>query len=221
MSKTFRERFLAAKIELQVGKGMRNTFASFNYRNKPMILEALKPLEEKYNFIVTTTSELINLDGRIFVKATAIATDVESNETLTSTSHAELQPKAGTKMSEPQLTGSSESYAGKYALGNLFGLDDNEDLDSIDNTGKPTVTAKETIEHQAPKGDSKQETIANMRAEMIRTDISNFTLLAVNDLHERIIAAGGDETSMKMLNTKADTAGFVFNKTTNVWENKK
>ena len=36
-----------------------------------------------------------------------------------------------------------------------------------------------------------------MRAEMIRTDISNFTLLAVNDLHERIIAAGGDETSMK------------------------
>ena len=159
MSKlTFNERFLAVQLGLQVGKGVHNSYGGFNYRTKPQILEALKPLQEQYNIVIYTTSELVEVAGRVFVKSTAIAHDVE-DDTLRKEAHAfaELQAKSGTKMSEPQLTGSSDSYAGKYALGNLFNIDDNTDPDEEQAERVTNVTTKEveglskTTENKAVK----------------------------------------------------------------------
>ena len=54
-----------------------------------------------------------------------------------------------------QVTGSTSSYARKYALNGLFAIDDTKDSDSLNTHGKgPT---KENIEPQAPKVDTISE----------------------------------------------------------------
>ena len=46
-------------------------------------------------------------------------------------------------MVEPMLTGSSSSYARKYALNGLFCIDDTKDADTLDNSKEPK---KEVVE---------------------------------------------------------------------------
>ena len=221
MSKsTFNQRFLDLQLELQVGKGVVNTFGGFNYRTKPQILEALKPLQEQYNIVIYTTSELVEVAGRVFVKSTAIAHDVE-DDTLRKEAHAfaELQAKSGTKMSEPQLTGSSDSYAGKYALGNLFNIDDNVDPDAEQVERVTNVTTKEveglskTTENKAVKD------VMLFRKKIIELPNGTLTSAKVNELLEELEKDfANDPVSLKMINTKATTKGFKYNETRKRWE---
>ena len=220
MSKsTFNQRFLDLQLELTVGKGVVNTFGGFNYRTKPQILEALKPLQLKYNIVIYTTSELVEIAGRVFVKSTAIAHDVE-DDTLRKEAHAfaELQAKSGTKMSEPQLTGSSDSYAGKYALGNLFNIDDNTDPDAEQAERVTNVTTKEveglskTTENKAVKD------VMLFRKKIIELPNGTLTAAKVNELLEELEKDfANDPVSLKMINTKATTKGFKFDETTKRW----
>ena len=210
MSKlTFNQRFLAVQLGLQVGKGVHNSFGGFNYRTKPKILEALKTLQEKYNIVIYTTSELVEVAGRVFVKSTAVAHDVE-DDTLRKEAHAfaELQAKSGTKMSEPQLTGSSDSYAGKYALGNLLNIDDNTDPDEEQVERVTNVTTKEveglnkTTENKAVKD------VMLFRKKIIELPNGTLTAAKVNEMLEELEKDfANDSVSLKMINTKAATKG--------------
>ena len=51
-------------------------------------------------------------------------------------------------MQMPQKFGSASSYGKKYALGNLFLIDDTQDSDAVNGHGK-TKTAKPKLEGQA------------------------------------------------------------------------
>lgn len=209
-SKSFKERFFLLMNEVQVGKNVKNEFGNFKYRTKPQVLETIKPLAEKYLIIVNTTSELIELSGRVFVESTAIAEDVLSDEKRVAKAQAELQAKAGTKMSEPQLTGSSDSYAGKYALGNLFSIDDNVDPDSLDNNEKtiqrPTTT---------PQGNDNIKNASDIKAKILTTPNNTITKELANDLYKE---ANGNEEAIKMLIIKAKTQKLTFNEATKTFE---
>lgn len=209
-SKSFKERFFLLMNEVQVGKNVKNEFGNFKYRTKPQVLETIKPLAEKYLIIVNTTSELIELSGRVFVESTAIAEDVLSDEKRVAKAQAELQAKAGTKMSEPQLTGSSDSYAGKYALGNLFSIDDNVDPDSLDNNEKtiqrPTTT---------PQGNDNIKNASDIKAKILTTPNNTITKELANDLYKK---ANGNEEAIKMLIIKAKTQKLTFNEATKTFE---
>ncbi len=91
---------------------------------------------------VLLSDEVIELAGRVYVKATA--TLVFSGETASCTAMArESLSKKG--MDESQITGSASSYARKYALNGLFAIDDTKDADSRDNSKSEPAHKKSTL----------------------------------------------------------------------------
>jgi hypothetical protein len=123
------------QCELKAPKNQRNTFGGYNYRSLEDVAEAIKPLEDKYNVAVTLSDEIVEVGGRIYVKATATLHHCESGESISVSAYArESESKKG--MDDAQITGSASSYARKYALNGLFMIDDTKDPDATNTHGK-------------------------------------------------------------------------------------
>lgn len=118
---------IALIAELKTPKQRKNSFAKFQYRNVEDITMACKPLLEKHNLLLNISDDLYDVDGRLFVKATATISDGET--ALSSTGYAELD-SSRKGMSMEQISGSASSYARKYALAGLLCLDASEDSDA-------------------------------------------------------------------------------------------
>lgn len=117
------------QVELKVPKNLYNSFGNYKYRNVEGIQEALKPLEISYGVILTLTDKIEEIGGRVYVKATAKISDLDSDDFIYVDAYAREQvSKKG--MDEAQITGATSSYARKYALNGLFLLDDTKDVDS-------------------------------------------------------------------------------------------
>lgn len=131
--------------ELKAPKNLKNSFGNYSYRNAESIYEAVKPLLEKHQASLIISDSIEAIGDRFYIKATATLSD-SKGESVSATAYArEAFAKKG--MDEAQITGSASSYARKYALGGLFLLDDNKDIDSLDNSdaniSTPAKTAKE------------------------------------------------------------------------------
>jgi hypothetical protein len=72
------EKLQKVQLELKVHKGQKNKFGNYNYRSAEDILEAIKPLEEKYKVVFTITEELKEVAGLPFIESTASCCDLES-----------------------------------------------------------------------------------------------------------------------------------------------
>jgi|TARA_R100000149_G_scaffold51032_1_gene21463 hypothetical protein len=121
--------------ELKAPKGQTNKFGGYSYRSAEDILEAVKPLLNKYNCFLTVSDEIVEVGGRVYVKATATVHESHAGEVATTTAFArEAEVKKG--MDEAQITGSASSYARKYALNGLFAIDDTKDPDATNKHGK-------------------------------------------------------------------------------------
>lgn len=115
--------------ELKAPKGQYNSFGKYAYRSCEDILEAVKPLLKKEKVVLTISDELQYIGNRYYIKATATLIDTESEATISNSAYArEEEAKKG--MDGSQITGASSSYARKYALNGLFGIDDNKDSDT-------------------------------------------------------------------------------------------
>ena len=133
---------IALISELKTPKQRKNTFAKFNFRNVEDITMAAKPLLDWYSLLLNITDDLYQIEGRLFVKATATISDGEN--ALASTGYAELD-SARKGMSMEQISGSASSYARKYALAGLLCLDGSEDSDSHQGQHKrQTISAAQT-----------------------------------------------------------------------------
>lgn len=116
--------------KLKAPKGQRNNFGGYNYRSCEDIVEALKPILAEYSAAIILSDEIVEIGGRVYVKATAtLKTDKDS----TSVTAYAREPEAKKGMDESQITGAASSYARKYALNGLFGIDDTKDADACDN----------------------------------------------------------------------------------------
>lgn len=138
------ERLAAIQSKLHAPKNQYNKFGGYNYRSCEDILEAVKPLLN--GLVLTITDEVMEVGGRIYVKATATVTD--GADSINATAFArEAETRKG--MDESQITGSASSYARKYALNGLLLIDDNKDADTQDNleqsrsASQPTQKAKQ------------------------------------------------------------------------------
>ena len=130
-----REKLMLIQNELKAPKSQRNDFGKYNYRSCEDILEAVKPLALKYKAIVTVTDELQQIGDRYYILAIATIYDVESDKSMQATAYArEPETKKGQDLS--QITGSTSSYARKYALNGLFAIDDTKDSDATNTHGK-------------------------------------------------------------------------------------
>lgn len=139
-----RDKNILCKIqaELKAPKGQRNNFGNYNYRSAEDILEALKPLLQKYEACIICNDEVVEVGGRVYVKTTAL---LASGKTPVASSTAfAREPLLKKGMDEAQITGATASYAKKYALNSLFAIDDTKDADFSNTHGKPAKQSKAT-----------------------------------------------------------------------------
>ena len=123
------------QCELVATKGQYNNFGKYSYRSCEDILEAVKPLLDKYKVAIVIKDDIVLVGDRFYVKATATLIDSETGESVEASAFArESADKKG--MDASQVTGATSSYARKYALNGLFAIDDNKDADSTNTHGK-------------------------------------------------------------------------------------
>lgn len=116
--------------KLLVPKSNYNSFGNYYSRSAEDILNAVKPFLNIHKLVLVIQDELVNVGDRYYVKATAQLGDGEHEISATAYAREEEQKKG---MDASQLTGSTSSYARKYALNGLFAIDDTKDADTQDN----------------------------------------------------------------------------------------
>ncbi len=129
---------------LKAPKNKQNKFGNFPYRNAEGILEAYKEeiKKEQYpNHLTQTNSfSLEAINGRLFMKCVSCI-EVTGGQKKEADGYAELDlNKKG--MDQSQLSGAVTSYAKKYALCNLFAIDDSKDDPDSDEEPKDEVKAQ-------------------------------------------------------------------------------
>ena len=115
------------QCELKAPKTQMNKFGGYAYRSCEDILEAVKPLLQKYEVALTIGDEIIAVADRIYVKATAT---LKGKDGEVSASAYAREPASKKGSDESQITGAASSYARKYALNGLFAIDDAKDADA-------------------------------------------------------------------------------------------
>lgn len=148
------ETLAKVQADIAVPKSRTNKFGGYSYRNAEDIMEAVKPacLEHGAAFFVSDAVEFI--EGRFYIVATA--TFSADGEIVQSKGYArECDSKKG--MDEAQITGSASSYARKYALCGLFGIDGQDDPDAMDNRDDEKKQAKPSKQPAKPKPATQQQ----------------------------------------------------------------
>lgn len=121
--------------KLKAPKSQFNKFGNYAYRNCEDILEALKPILAEVKAVVNISDEVVLVGERYYIKATVKFIDAETGEIVEASAMArEEESKKG--MDSSQLTGSTSSYARKYALNGLFAIDDTKDSDTTNTHGR-------------------------------------------------------------------------------------
>lgn len=126
---TIQDKLIYIQQNLNVGKDQYNKFGKFSYRTVSDIMIATKPLLDEVACALLLSDELIQLENRYYIKATATLIDAKTKDTIYTTAYArETETRSG--MDAAQITGSASTYARKYALNGLLAIDDTVDPDS-------------------------------------------------------------------------------------------
>ena len=171
--KTLNDTLTKIQVELKAKKTKFNRFGKYYYRSAEDILEALKPHLTKHNVSVRIKEKIVAenviesvailYDGLMRIKASAIV-GVDLNQ-------------AGQSM--PQKWGTASSYAKKYALGNLFLLDDTADDDA---TNKHLPTLKFDSKTYKDIVKRLQEGTATIKQVEENYSLDKFTKLELNKI---------------------------------------
>ena len=146
------EKLSKIQAELKAPKNQYNSFGKYKYGSCEDILEAVKPICQKNGCVLVLSDEVINLEGRYYVKATAMLIDGEDN--ISNSAYArEDESKKG--MDGSQITGTASSYARKYALNGLFCIDDTKDADTNENAQERQNKAN--AENEKPKAKNPKQ----------------------------------------------------------------
>ncbi len=137
---TIYEKLSKIQTKFKSKKSRFNSFGKYYFRSAEDILEATKPFLLELGVTVTVNEELIATEPMPVIQSTATVTDGEGTITATSVVGVDLNQKG---MQAPQQFGSASSYAKKYALGNLFLIDDTKDSDATNTHDKTTITGRQ------------------------------------------------------------------------------
>ena len=121
------------QTKLKAKKSSYNSFGKYYFRKAEDILEGVKPFLLQHNIYVTVSEELIATDPVPMIKTTATISDGKDSIHATAVVGVDMQQKG---MQTAQQFGAASTYAKKYALGNLFLIDDTEDADATNTHGK-------------------------------------------------------------------------------------
>ena len=128
-------KLIKVQNELKAPKNQYNSFGKYSYRNCEDICESVKPLLLANGLAMFISDNIELIGDRYYIKAIVTVVDTETGETLTNSALArEEEKKKG--MDSSQVTGSTSSYARKYALNGMFLIDDTKDSDFTNTHGK-------------------------------------------------------------------------------------
>lgn len=179
------DKLIEIQRELKAPKGQYNSFGNYKYRSAEDILEAVKPLNAGKDLLLTLTDEPILVGDWHYIKATATITDGENTHTVTAYAR-ESENKKG--MDHSQITGTTSSYARKYALNGLYLIDDTKDTD--------TDEYKEQADQPKPKQPSRATLLAKFK-------LSGKSEEEFNKWHADQTSSGRDNLYMDQVLTKA------------------
>jgi len=144
---TLNDKLATIQTRFKSKKSRFNSFGKYNFRSAEDILEATKPFLLELGVSVTINEEIISVDPLPMMKSTATVSDGENAIHANAIVGVDLNQKG---MNVPQQFGSASSYAKKYALGNLFLIDDTADSDATNTHGKATAAkTKNTLTSKA------------------------------------------------------------------------
>lgn len=186
------EKLLKAQVELKAPKGQYNSFGKYKYRSCEDILEALKPVLDKLKLTLFISDEIVEVggsykvskkdetvesEGRKYIKATITLVNIEKPDEIIKTSALAREEETKKGQDGSQITGTSSSYARKYALNGLFLIDDTKDNDTSD--------SKIERGNRAEEERKKVEEYLNSRPGMIERLKENLS----NDKLEKVLKA--------------------------------
>ena len=134
--KELNQKLATIQTQFKSKKSRYNSFGKYYFRSAEDILEATKPFLLDLGVSVTLTEQVIPGYNVPIIQSTAIISDGENQITATAVVGVDLLQKG---MQMPQKYGAASSYAKKYALGNLFLIDDTQDADSSNEHGGSVV----------------------------------------------------------------------------------
>ena len=138
-----------------------NSFGKYYFRSAEDILEATKPFLLQLGVSVTVNEELTGDCDIPIMKTTATISDGENSITATAVVGVDLKAKG---MQMPQKFGAASSYGKKYALGNLFLIDDTQDADAGNDHGSGVVSKLKEKAKQAMTTDQMKKAIEYIAA---------------------------------------------------------
>jgi hypothetical protein len=122
------QKLVTIQQKLKVPKNNLNNFGGYKYRSCEDIVEAVKPLCGELGLTLHLSDEVVQIGNRVYVKATACIK--ENGNTLDCATGWAREEESKKGMDASQITGAASSYARKYALNGLFGIDDAKDADA-------------------------------------------------------------------------------------------
>jgi hypothetical protein len=143
---TLNDKLTTIQTKFKSKKSRFNSFGKYYFRSAEDILEATKPFLKELGITVTINEKVVDAFGNDslppMIESTAIISDGKDNIQATAIVGVDLNQKG---MQTPQQFGSASSYGKKYALGNLFLIDDTQDSDATNNHGKSTKDVKPSL----------------------------------------------------------------------------
>ena len=130
---TLNDKLTQIQTRFKSKKSRFNSFGKYYFRSAEDILEATKPFLKELGVTVTIHEELIADQPMPVLKTVASLNDGENSIVAQAIVGVDLNQKG---MQTPQQFGSASSYGKKYALGNLFLIDDTQDSDATNSHGK-------------------------------------------------------------------------------------
>jgi len=141
---TLNEKLATIQTKFKSKKSRFNSFGKYYFRSAEDILEATKPFLLELGVSVTINEEVrVLFDNVPMIESTATLSDGETEISATAVVGVDLGQKG---MQVPQQFGSASSYGKKYALGNLFLIDDTQDSDASNTHGKSASKSKPTLD---------------------------------------------------------------------------
>ena len=145
--KELNQKLAVIQTKLKTKKTSYNSFGKYYFRKAEDILEAIKPFLLEQGVTVTINEEVILINPVPTIQTTATISDGENQITATAIVGVDLNQKG---MQTAQQFGAASSYGKKYALGNLFLIDDTRDSDATNDHGKKSNVVNKIKEAAKP-----------------------------------------------------------------------
>ena len=141
--KELNNKLAQVQTKLKAKKSSYNSFGKYYFRKSEDILEAVKPFLLELDVSEVIKEKMIATEPVPMLESTAIFSDGVNQVTATAVVGVDLSQKG---MQTSQQFGAASTYGKKYALGNLFLIDDTEDADATNTHGKADVKPRITVE---------------------------------------------------------------------------